>query len=199
MGTKKSEKDRLRKKLKSLRDIFSSEEKIQMNQEICKNIKLLPQWEQAEVVYTYVSFGSEADTITLIKEALYTGKWVAVPKVLGKGIMEFYYILSLEDLKPGIWGILEPEGKEEQKAEVSSLQSKPFMILPGLGFDREFHRLGYGGGFYDRYLEKYGKENFFKVAIAFSQQIVEEVPCEEQDVLMNMIVTEERVRTKKAL
>ena len=85
---------------------------------------------------------------------------MVVPKVLDKTRMEFYYITSLEELQAGKWGILEPESIEENRADVFNIQNqtKPLMIMPGVGFDKEGHRMGYGGGYYDRYLKKYGMQ-----------------------------------------
>ncbi len=195
-----SEKKILRKELLNARNALKKEEISRMSHRILENIKNLPEWKQAENVYTYVSFESEVNTIFFIKECFKESKKVAVPKVLEKGNMEFFYISSLEELKPGMWGILEPEGKEEQQAMpflVKEGMVKPFLMIPGLGFDREFHRLGYGGGFYDKYLKKYGVNNFLKVAVAFPMQIKKAIPYEEHDIFMDMIITPEQIEISK--
>ena len=198
-------KKELRKELLEARNKLKQEDVFKMSEKILKTIQCFPEWEQAKVVYTYVSFGKEVDTISFIKECLQAGKKVAVPKMLGKGKMEFFYISSLAELKRNHFGILEPEEIEERRAvpfsfEVATTQKRyekqQLFIIPGVAFDKKFHRLGYGGGFYDRYLEKYGAENFLKISLAFPIQIKESIPYEEHDICMDRIVTPEGVMTE---
>ncbi len=195
-------KKNLRKELLESRNKLKQEDVLTMSDKILKTIKQFKEWEQAKVIYTYVSFGKEVDTISLIKECFKEGKKVAVPKVLGKGKMEFFYISSLEELKRSSWGILEPEEIEEKLAvpfslgSISSLKEQKkqqLFIIPLVGFDKKLHRLGYGGGFYDRYLEQYGASNFLKVSVAFPMQIKETIPCEKHDICMDRIVTSEGI------
>lgn len=178
------EKKQKRRELLEIRNFIPEQERAEKSRFIFMQLKELPEWKNAEVVFTYVSFGSEVDTILLIKECFKAGKKVAVPRVLDKTRMEFYYITSLDELKEGKWGILEPEGVEENLADVSKVQSqmKLLMIMPGIGFDREGHRLGYGGGYYDRYLEKYGANRFWKIGLAFEEQIQDIIVTDEYDV-----------------
>lgn len=113
---------------------------------------------EAQVIFSYVSFRQELSTIPVIKAALLDGKAVAVPKVrkedagVGTGTrsMEFYQIWDISELKPGYLGILEPDGEKPPKLP----DENTLMLLPGLSFDRAGNRLGYGGGFYDTYIEK---------------------------------------------
>ncbi len=196
------EKKNLRKELLESRDKLKQEDVFTMSDKILKTIKQFPEWEQAEVIYTYVSFGKEVDTISLIKECFKEGKKVAVPKVLGKGKMEFFYISSIEELKRSSWGILEPEGIEEKLAIPFSFENisfikeqekQLFIIIPGVGFDKKLNRLGYGGGFYDRYLKQYGVHNFLKISLAFPIQIKENILFEKHDICMDRIVTPEGI------
>ena len=198
-------KKELRKELLEARNKLKQEDVFKMSEKILKTIQCFPEWEQAKVVYTYVSFGKEVDTISFIKECLQAGKKVAVPKMLGKGKMEFFYISSLAELKRNHFGILEPEEIEERRAvpfsfEVATTQKRyekqQLFIIPGVAFDKKFHRLGYGGGFYDRYLEKYGAENFLKISLAFPMQIRDTIPFEEHDICMDKIITLEGVIEK---
>ena len=120
----------------------------------------------------------------LIKEAWKAGKEVAVPKVVGKD-MVFYKLTDFARLEPGYFGIPEPVSGEIVN------WSKALMIMPGVAFDRANHRVGYGGGFYDRYLEKHPQLE--RVAIAFSFQMLPEVPTEPTDICPQIIVTEEEI------
>ena len=137
---------------------------------------------QPELVYA--DYNHEVVTEYLIKEAWKAGKEVAVPKVVGKD-MVFYKLTDFARLEPGYFGIPEPVSGEIVN------WSKALMIMPGVAFDRANHRVGYGGGFYDRYLEKHPQLE--RVAIAFSFQMLPEVPTEPTDICPQIIVTEEEI------
>ena len=117
----------------------------------------------------------------LIEEAWKRGKEVAVPKVSGKD-MVFYRLTDFSQLEPGYYGIPEPVGKETVDWE------EGLMIMPGVAFDRENHRVGYGGGFYDRFLEKHSGLSL--LAVAFDFQILSQVPTEPTDIFPHSSVTE---------
>ena len=153
-------------------------------------------------ILIFASYGSEIDTTEIILEALRTGKKVYVPKVEGDR-MNFYRIRSMDHLRPGYKGIPEPvaqaviaadnadeHGKSMELYEyVAEEMPHALMIMPGVAFDRENHRVGYGGGFYDRYLEKHPQLE--RVAVAFSFQMLPEVPTEPTDICPQIVVTEE--------
>lgn len=142
-----------------------------------------PFYEQAETIYSYVSYNQEADTWSLIAFSLSIGKKVAVPKVIGKEL-KFFYIKSLEELKPGYKGIYEPITNAVADDESA------LMIMPIVAFDRERHRIGYGGGYYDRYLSKHTGHT--KIGIAFGFQQVSRIPFEPFDINPDIIITEKR-------
>ena len=126
--------------------------------------------------------------------AFMLGKKVYCPKVIANGaesVMEFFQILSKDDLKEGYKGIKEPDAIEDRKFILSS--QKAILIMPGAVFDKSGHRIGYGKGFYDRFL--HGKENFFesKIALAYDFQVQEEIPFESHDVCADIIITEKDV------
>lgn len=141
---------------------------------------------EAETLYCYVSYNQEVMTKPLIQRALQAGKKVAVPKVIGNEI-EFIYIHSLEDLEAGYQGIEEPVGNEIAN------EKEVFMIMPGLAFDTSCNRVGYGGGFYDRYLEKHRESKIKKIAVAFDFQVLDNLEMEECDWLVDGIITEARM------
>lgn len=121
----------------------------------------------------------------MIEAAWKAGKRVAVPKVTGTHEMKYYYLESFEQLAPGYFQIPEPAWGEEAKDEDA------FLIVPGVAFDKNRHRAGYGQGFYDRYLSVHRKHK--TAAVAFDFQIVEEVPAEATDIFPDKVITETRI------
>lgn len=153
---------------------------------ICAKFLKLPEYEAAKVVFAYMDCKNEVETKKVIEQCWKDGKIVAVPKVFGKE-MNYYVIHSYEDLEAGYFGI--PEPKHEKLQEI--VCEDGLMILPGIAFDVFRHRVGYGGGFYDRYLEKHPAMK--RIAFAFEFQMFEEVPFEEFDRQPEKIITEKRI------
>ena len=147
----------------------------------------------AETIFVYASYKSEADTKEIIQGALRLGKRVAVPKVHGED-MFFYQINSWEELFPGYQGILEPQntGREPVVPATGDV-----MLVPGAVFDRKGSRIGYGKGYYDRYIERLigvGAHKPYLIGLAFACQIhAGKIPAEEHDKKMDCILTERRV------
>ena len=139
----------------------------------------------ASAVYTYVDYKNEVKTREFMEKAWNDGKRVAVPRVKGKN-MEFYYIDSMNDLEPGSKGILEPKKEMEQANAADAL-----VIMPGVAYDVNLHRIGYGGGYYDRFM----KENpwLYSMAVAFEFQVFDEIPTEEHDVRPVILITEQKI------
>lgn len=145
----------------------------------------------AGLVLAYVSYGNEVDTRAVIESALTSGKRVAVPRVLPhKHKMDFYEIDGMGDLEEGFKGILEPRrGVSSPLGTVDLLGS--VCLVPGLVFDAEGHRIGYGGGYYDRFLQFYPGD---KIALARSTQVSSNpLPAESCDVPVDFIVTDSGV------
>ncbi len=148
----------------------------------------LAEYKEASLLLAYVDAKREVETRPLMRKAWQDGKRVAVPRVDGNGVMHYYNIESLDDLEPGSFGIMEP------KKGCSLCETEAgLMLMPGVAFDEHCHRVGYGGGYYDRYLERHPE--LIHIALAFEFQIFPEVPFEEHDILPQMIVTEERILT----
>lgn len=143
----------------------------------------------AHKIFTFVSYGSEINTCNIIRKAFEDKKIVAVPYMTGKPHdMVFLRINSFDELKPNKIGISEPEYNVEN---IVSSDKNTLVIVPGLAFDSEFYRIGYGGGYYDKYLS----ENEYAAAagICFEEQITDRVPKDEYDVKMDLIVTDRRI------
>lgn len=179
--TKKELRNTIRQKKKGM----TSKEIREKSEKIFKQLEKMKQWKNADCIFSYVSYNQEVYTRGRMAEWLAQEKKIAVPCVIKEKI-KFYSIDSMADLKEGYKGILEPERKKCADGESG------IMLMPGLAFDELGHRLGYGGGYYDRYLKRY-QSNFLKVALAYDFQIVEEIPCEIHDQMVDWIITENRV------
>lgn len=177
METKKD----IRKRIFAARKACSDIEAATWSCMITERVLGLPAFKKAEKILVYADYNHEVMTGYLIEEAWKQGKEVAVPKVVGKD-MVFYKLTDFSQLEPGYFGIPEPASGEIVDWEDA------LMIMPGVAFDKENHRCGYGGGFYDRYLEKHPLVE--RVAVAFSFQMVPEVPTEPTDICPQILVTE---------
>ncbi len=145
---------------------------------------------KAKTIFIFVSYGSEIGTVELINKALNDGKIVAVPYMTGKPHeMVFIEIKSIEELKPNKIGILEPEYKAEN---IIKSDKNTVIIVPGLAFDKDFYRIGYGGGYYDKYIDE--NEYMLTVGACFEEQITDVVPRDEMDRTIDIIVTDKRIR-----
>lgn len=151
---------------------------------IMDRICCLQEFVDAEEVLAYVNYNQEVETLPLIEQCLQQGKKVLVPKVYGD-FMKFHEIMSVSELKPGKYGILEPDN------ERVCMPDRGFMVMPGLAFDRQLNRAGYGGGYYDKYL--FDRPYIFKAAVAFSFQIVESIQTEEYDLRPDIVITEKEI------
>ena len=182
-------KKEIRKYITDRKNAMTEDEKVSKSLRIQELLFESPEYAAAENVFVYVSYNQEVITDGIIQQSIRDGKSVFVPRINNDNIMEFYRIISMEDdLKPGKFGIYEPVGDCRDDSR------KGLMVMPGLAFDRDFHRIGYGGGYYDRYL---ACENcMVKAAVAFEFQILEEVPHDEFDISPDMIITENHILRK---
>ena len=178
------EKKIIRKQIFGLRKAHTDEEIRTWSLAVTERTAALEEFRRAERVLVYADYNHEVMTGFLIEEAWKQGKQVAVPKVVGRD-MVFIRLTDFAQLKPGYFGIPEPEEGETVDWEDA------LMLMPGVAFDENCHRVGYGGGFYDRFLEKHPKVE--RVALAFEFQILPEVPTEPTDISPEKIVTEKRV------
>ncbi|MBS6516796.1 MAG: 5-formyltetrahydrofolate cyclo-ligase [Clostridium sp.] len=177
-------KDRIRNKMRKLRRETSEKERLYWEQKLAEQILSLGSWEPGSCVYCYISVQSEAGTSVLIQELWDRNVAVAVPRVQGKD-MDFYYITKKEDLEPGAMGIPEPV-KSCRKAKKPDAP----VLVPGVAFGQDFSRLGYGGGYYDRFFER--EPEHLKIGICYEFQLEQELPSEPFDVKMDVIVTPDR-------
>ncbi|MBR1892968.1 MAG: 5-formyltetrahydrofolate cyclo-ligase [Lachnospiraceae bacterium] len=180
----RAEKRALRKKILEIRDNIPSELIDKKSAVIWTKLMSSEAYKNASVIYFFVGYGSEVQTAPMIREALQMGKRVAVPRVVSKTDMKFCEIHALTDLVEGFKGILEPT----EDAPVIKAPAD-LVILPGVAFDTDRNRMGYGRGYYDRFLEAIDKD-VPKIALCFNEQIVDEVPHEVTDIKADQILTD---------
>ena len=182
-------KSSIRKEKLILRGQIPEEKREEMSLAIKMQVLKLPCIQKAEAVLCYAGYQSEVATKELIKEFLFLGKTVYLPRVSGEE-MEFYKINGIEDLAAGYKGIPEPAGDCIESFELIK-SSSVVMIMPGCAFARDGSRAGYGKGYYDRYLEKHDIVN--RVALCFSAQMAEYIPTDSYDKKASVIITEQEV------
>lgn len=186
-------KNSIRKQILKLRNALSKELQFQMSDAICKRVIELDSLQKAEFVLCYAGYKSEVLTDTLIQTLLTLGKKVYLPKVSGEE-MDFYRIYSLDDLKNGYRDIPEPGEHCTERflpERTSAAENEIFMFLPGCAFSEDGTRIGYGKGYYDRYLSKvFVKE---RIALAYDLQIVKDIKADEYDIPVTKIITEQRI------
>lgn len=184
-------KKELRRRVQELRDRLDSEKRKKLSLAIADNLWKLPEFAEADTVLFFISFRSEVDTMPMIKRALREGKRVCIPCTVPENKHMVASLLENvdEELELGNYDILEPRRECLRPVKPSQID---VVIMPGVAFDCSGGRLGYGGGYYDRFLEKCSP-GCTLVAPAFELQIVDHVPCADHDAHIHQIVTESRV------
>lgn len=202
-------KDEIRRRVFSLRDSMPMEEIRQKSAVIFKRVADLRQYHDAKVVLAYMDFKNEVMTVEFIKKCLSEGKRVALPKVdLPKGtkaddngrltdnaeaaakfkrVLTFYEINDVDrDTLPGYKGIIEPDSPALKEMDPAAVD---LAVIPGVAFDLGKNRIGYGAGYYDRFLHKL-RGDCLKVGVAFGLQLFDSIPAGKDDVPVDMVVTE---------
>lgn len=187
-------KDILRKSCLEQRNSLGGRELRERSSNIFNNLKNMDEFKKSRYIMCYMSFGNEVDTSELIKECLELGKRVAIPLIedldgTGKKISPCEISDMESNFEKGTYGILEPKKETARRIDPQVID---LVIVPGVAFDIKKNRIGYGAGYYDRFLKKVEKD-CVKIAVAFELQIVDEIPYEDHDLPMDMIITEKRV------
>lgn len=217
-GKNGMDKSELRRQILSVRDRLEPEVRARYDEKIRERVFAHPVYRAAQIILAYAGYRSEVDTAVMIRRALDDGKYVFAPKVCGTE-MEFWQITSPEDLHSGYKGIPEPvervsfpewigrpqdpESKGTEREPLRRIRQNVMLWMPGAVFDRERNRIGYGKGFYDRYLGRLcgsGREKricgvrtefiLTTAALAYTCQLVQELSCEAHDVKPDMVITE---------
>lgn len=179
-------KSDLRKKYLKIRDEMPYEERLSDSHDIMESVVSSFDFLSAKNILIYASTGSEVITKGIMEYAFMLKKKVFCPTVTSENEMDFYEIHAWDDLKEGYKGILEPAIHKENMFSVYT-EEKTLVLLPGVCFDEKGHRIGYGKGFYDRYLIRF--PSGIKMALCYECQIEDEIPFEENDILYDLLVT----------
>jgi 5-formyltetrahydrofolate cyclo-ligase len=183
-----TEKSSLRKVLLDRRDTTSYDFIKLASQKIQNRLKQIEIFRSAKKIACYYPIGSEVLTQDIMQEILGDGKEISLPKVVADSL-SFRKIGGLKDLEKGAFGIMEPKDNclEEKNMDV--------VLVPTVGITKNGIRLGYGHGYYDRFLSE---SNAKTISLTYSKQIVKSIPFSEKDVKIDWIVTEEKsIETSK--
>lgn len=180
------DKKLLRKKIINKRDNLDKLSKAMSDKLIMKRLMEQEYYKNSKLIFVYLGFGSEINTSEYIEKFICDGKRVCVPKTnIESKTMEAVEIISLEGLQENKYGILEPL-KAYQTIDESEID---LIIVPGVAFDLNGGRVGYGGGYYDKFLGRLSRD-IIKVALAYKIQIIDKVPMEEHDIRVDYIITD---------
>ncbi|MEC0128534.1 5-formyltetrahydrofolate cyclo-ligase [Paenibacillus pabuli] len=208
MQDRTGQKSRLRSKLKQSRDLMDAS----MRQQVMIEIQVVmkrklerlrrDKWKLENkhlVLFSYLSYGSEALTAFLFEEGWKHGDLMLAPKVLANPArMELRQVMGERDIEPGIWGIPEPK----DSCEVLQPDSWPdidLVVVPGLGYDLHGGRIGYGGGYYDRFAETLAAKcamtgrRPLMASFVLPGQLQEEIPMDPRDLRLDLLITTEGI------
>lgn len=183
----KDQKNILRQRYRALRDSISPDQKKALDERICAITVSLASFRFSDTILMYAPTGSEIDITPIARHAWSLGKKVAFPRCnISDRTMDFKYVDSLDALYVGEYSILEPPASAESVKDFS----RSICIVPGLIFDREGFRVGYGKGYYDRFLSNY---NETRLGLVYSDFILDYVPRGRFDRSVDTLVCEKGV------
>lgn len=175
------DKKALRREIGAKKRAMTDEQIETLSARLCDAFLASEAYRAARSVYVYLPYNQEVRTWRIVEAALRDGKRVAVPKVYDEH-MRFLWLDDVSRLAPGAYGIPEPVYDEPEADDDEAL-----ILMPGLAFDAEGHRLGYGGGFYDRYLETHPKHTL--VALCYPFQLLEHLETEAHDIPVHSVIS----------
>ncbi|MCD6557692.1 MAG: 5-formyltetrahydrofolate cyclo-ligase [Candidatus Aenigmarchaeota archaeon] len=183
-------KQKIREEIRKKREVMNREDVFSKSYTIQEKLKKTAEFRNAKNVLFYVSTKNEVETHRIIEELLSSGeKNVIVPITDKKNkILKLSVIKSFSELTPRTHGILEPENKFIRPIEPEKVD---LVIVPGIAFDKSGNRIGSGQGYYDKLLNT--MKNTKKVGLAFELQVIDDIPQEDHDVPVDMIITEKRI------
>lgn len=184
-------KQTLKQKIIEKRNLLKEEEIKEKSKKIIKNLKSLREFQEAKNILFYVSFNKEVNTQEIIKELLkIKEKKTIVPFTIKNDLrLHLSELKDFIELEPRTFGILEPKERYIREFNKDKLD---LVIVPGVVFDKNGNRIGYGYGYYDRFLKTIKKE-ILKIGLAFDFQVIDKIPEEKHDVPLNIIVTEKEI------
>lgn len=182
-------KSEIRKRILEVRKGLTDEEVALKSEAIVQKVIKTPEYQEADNILLYADYCREVMTRGIFEDALLHRKRIYFPRVDSlTNTMEFYQVISIRQLVRGYMDILEPKGDIRSRYQFQPREDT-LAVLPGVAFDTSGYRIGYGKGFYDRFLAN--RRQISTMALAYSCQIIDEIPRDEHDIKMDKIVTEE--------
>jgi len=174
------DKKELRRIIRQKKREMTSEQIEAASARLCERFLASSEYQSAKTIYGYLPYNQEVRTEAIVLQALADGKQVAVPKVYGDE-MRFIYITDLSQVDKGYCGIPEPVADAPVAQDETAL-----VLMPGLAFDPQGRRIGYGGGYYDKFLRN--EPNHPTVALCYDFQMVDQLPVEEFDIPVDRVI-----------
>lgn len=174
------DKQALRKQIREKKRAMTEEEIVTKSEELGRLFTASEAYRQAKTIYGYLPYNQEVRTVAMLQQALDDGKQVAVPKCYGDE-MRFIYLTDLSRVEKGYCGIPEPVEDGPVAEDPTAL-----VLMPGLAFDPQGHRMGYGGGFYDKFLEK--EPNHPTLALCYDFQMLSHLETEPHDIPVDTVL-----------
>ena len=174
------DKKALRRQIREQKRAMTEEQIVAASQRLADKFFCTKQYMDAKTIYGYLPYNQEVRTVPILERALADGKSVAVPKVYGDE-MRFVYITGFDGLENSDMGIPEPVADGPVGDDPTAL-----VLMPGLAFDKEGHRIGYGGGFYDKFLAQ--EPNHPTVALCYEFQMLPHLETEEHDIPVDYVI-----------
>ena len=174
------DKLQLRRSIRERKRAMTEEEIVSRSEKLCERFLASEAYKNAKTIYGYLPYNQEVRTVPMLQQALKDGKKVAVPKCYGDQ-MEFIYLDDLTQVEKGYAGIPEPIADEPIARDKTAL-----VLMPGLAFDAEGHRIGYGGGFYDKYLS--AEPGHPTLALCYEFQMLPHLETEAHDIPVDYVI-----------
>ena len=184
-----SYKEKLRKKIQNRRDNLQVQYRKKRSKIIAEKFFNTVYYINSNNILIYYPFRSEVDVTIIINKALKNKKNIILPRIDKHNLRLFYVNDLKKQLEIGTYSIMEPAISLCRPADISDID---LAVVPGLGFDKKFNRLGYGGGFYDKLL-LHIPEGVKKIALCFDIQIVNSIPASENDIKVDCIITDTEI------
>jgi 5-formyltetrahydrofolate cyclo-ligase len=186
-------KTELRERMRDARRSLSAERRMLANSAISERARHLPELTRARAILAYEPMPEEVDPTRLLARLRAAGVRVALPRIAAPRVLSLHWVAEGDALVSGSLGIREPL----LDSPLADLREIDAVIVPGVAFDASCCRLGFGGGFYDQLLCEL-PENVPRISLAFDEQLVEEVPMEEHDIGVDLVVTPTRTLRRRS-
>ncbi|MBP1930048.1 5-formyltetrahydrofolate cyclo-ligase [Ammoniphilus resinae] len=181
------DKKHIRKEMTAKRNNLNPAERAEKSRLIRHHLLTFEPFQKAQVIFTFIPFGSEVDLSPLIQES--GKKWLVPKTMVEQKRMDTYLFPGWDALTVGVYGIREPDPATAVPVDPKEIE---LVLVPGLAFDPKGGRLGYGGGYYDRFLAQLSKVPLL-AGICFSEQIVPNLPIEAHDIRMDYLISDKGI------